>query len=592
MAINRAYALSPFSLREKERILIRFILLCLAVFLLNAAPAFAAAKIEVSLDRNPVPLNESFTLIFSASESPDDDPDLSPLEKDFEIVGRNQSSQFSFNNGHSSRSIEWRISVMAKRAGTLAIPPISFGKDRSEPFSVTVLPSTAGRSAATDEDVLLEVEAEPKNPYVQAQVIYTLRVLSRVQVGEARLGGPQAADALIQQLEGEHQGITTRNGVQYRLTEIRYAVFPQKSGKLRIEPARLDAQIPIAGRSVFNPFFNRSRSLRLQSEPLELDVRPIPPEFTGKHWLPAASLELDDSWAKQPPQITSGEPITRTLTLKAEGATLGLLPELNSELPPASGDVKQYPDQPALNEQKGHDGIASQRQQKTALIIAKPGTYRLPAVEIPWWNTKTDRLETARLPERVLTVAPSAHAQPSETAPAVPEQAAPEATPAPVAPAESQAPPAVAAPAAGLWFWLTWLFGLGWLGTGLAWWLSRRPRQMSESAPTAEAGATQSERQLIEAVERACQADDPAAAKRALSAWASRRWPEAGADALVRHCGGPLGREVERLNRALYSSGGADWRGADLWRCFRDYGGAAPSGKGGAAPVLEPLHRL
>lgn len=571
-----------------HRLASRFVWLCLMMILACAAPAFAAAKIEVSLDRNRVPLNESFTLIFSASESPDDDPDFSPLEKDFEVMGQSQSSQFSFNNGQSSRAIEWRVSVMAKRAGTLDIPPIAFGKDRSEPFSVTVLPGTAGRGAATDEAVLLEVEAEPKNPYVQAQVIYTLRVLSRVQMGDGRVGGPEAADALIQQLEGEHQGIATRNGAQYRLTEIRYAVFPQKSGKLRIEPARLDAQIPVGGRSVFNPFFNRSRSLRLQSEPVELEVRPVPPEFAGKHWLPAANLALEDSWAEAPPRSASGEPITRTLTLRAEGATVGVLPELNPPAPEA-GDIKQYPDQPALKEEKRQDGLASVRQQKTALIASRPGTYHLPAVEIPWWNVKADKMEIAKLPERTWTVSPAAQAPAPEPAPPAPE-AAPQTPPAPAAPAVVQPSPAIPAPAQGLWFWLALLFGLGWLGTGLAWRLSRRPRQVDD--PPSATETIPSERRLVEAVERACRADDPVAAKRALLAWASRRWPGAGADALARHGGGALGREIERLNRALYSSGGADWRGADLWRCFQDSAVAAPGGKGGAAPALEPLHRL
>ncbi|MGZ8219727.1 BatD family protein, partial [Methylomagnum sp.] len=522
--------------------MMRFVWLCLALLLLHATPVLAAAKIEVSLDRNPVPLNESFTLIFSASESPDDDPDFSPLEKDFEVMGQTQSNQFSFKNGQSARSIEWRLTVMAKRAGTLDVPPVAFGSDHSEPFSVTIIQGAAGRGAAADEDVLLEVDAEPKNPYVQAQVIYTVRVFSRFQMGQARLAGPEAADALIQQLNGEQQSIATRNGVQYRLTEVRYALFPQKSGKLRIEPTRLDAQIPVAGRSGFNPFFNRSRSQRLQSEPVELEVRPVPPEFAGKHWLPAASLALEDSWAQKPPQTTSGEPITRTLTLKAEGATVGLLPELNPASAPDSGDIKQYPDQPTQNEEKRQDGLASARQEKTALIASKPGTYRLPAVEIPWWNTKTDRMETAKLPERILTVLPSAHSPSPEPAPPAPE-AVSETQPPPSVPVEAKSPEAVSATGAGLWFWLALLFGLGWLGTALAWWLSRRPRVNEDAEPSA---AIQPERQWVEAVERACRANDPTAARRALLGWASQRWPEAGTGALERFCGGPLGREIDR----------------------------------------------
>jgi hypothetical protein len=564
--------------------------LWLAVSLLYAGPIFAA-RIEVSLDRNPVPLGESFTLTFSADETPDGDPDFSPLQKDFEILGQSQSNQFSLNNGHASRSIEWQLTVMAKQAGKLDIPSIAFGEDRSAPFSVTILQGAAGRNTAADAEVFLEVEAEPKNPYVQAQVMYTVRVLSRVQFGEAHLSGPEAGDALIQKLEGEQQGFTNRNGVRYRITEIRYAVFPQKSGRLHIDPVRLDAQIPSGGRSLFGQFFNpATRSRRLQSEAVELEVRPAPAEFSGKHWLPAASLELEDSWARKPPQIASGEPITRTLAVKAEGATVGLLPELNPETPP-SGDIKQYPDQPLLNEEKRADGLASVRQEKTALIVSQPGTYRMPAVEIPWWNTKTDRMEVARLPERILTVLPSARTPSREPPPQPASEAPPKPEPASSSSPEAGAQPAAPAPAGNLWFWLALLFGLGWLGTAIAWWLSRRTRKDRPAAQPL-AGEIPSERRLVEAVERACRANDPAAARRALAAWADHRWPGSGAEALERHCGGDFGREIALLNRSLYAPGGADWQGTALWQGFRACLAAEkPAGRPPAVSELEPLYK-
>jgi hypothetical protein len=569
------------------------------LFLLHAGPVLAA-KIEVSLDRNPVPLNESFTLVFSADETPDDDPDFRPLEQDFEVLGQSQSNQFSFSNGHSSRSIEWQVTVMAKKTGTLDIPPIAFGSDRSEPFQVTVIPaSTARRSDAADAEILLEAEAEPKNPYVQAQVIYTVRVLSRTPFGEARLSSPQAADALIEKLDNNAgvSDIVTRHGVRYKMTEIRYAIFPQKSGALRIEPLHLEAQVSSGGRSLFNPFFNQAtRALKVSSDAVELDVRPVPAEFAGKHWLPAENLELEDSWGRQPPRTHSGEPITRTLTLKAQGATVGLLPELNPNASPPANDIKQYPDQPRLNEEKRRDGLSSLRQEKTALIVSQPGTYRMPAVEIPWWNTRTDRLEVARLPERTLTVLPSAHSPAPEAppTPAAPEaNPTPQPTPAPTAPPATGLQPATPAPAGSLWFWLALLCGAGWLATAAAWWLSRRPGRARTSSSGPDAAP--SERRIAAAVEHACRANDPLAARRALMTWAAHRWPDApdvGAEELERRCGGELGREIGLLNRRLYGRGGAKWQGQALWRSFRAYVEADKPVNRTRAAELEPLYKL
>jgi hypothetical protein len=44
--------------------------------------------VSVSIDRNPVNLQESFQLTFTASDDPDGEPDFSPLDKDFEILNR------------------------------------------------------------------------------------------------------------------------------------------------------------------------------------------------------------------------------------------------------------------------------------------------------------------------------------------------------------------------------------------------------------------------------------------------------------------------------------------------------------------------
>jgi hypothetical protein len=569
-------------------ILVGFALLWLLPALFPGT-SLGATRIEVSLDRNPIPINESFTLIFSAKDSPDGDPDFEPLNEDFEILGRSQSNQFSFDNGRGSRSVEWRLTVLGRREGTLPIPPIAFGSDRSEPFSVTVLPAASGRRESAGAEIFLEVEAEPKNPYVQAQVVYTLRVLSRIAFA-GDLGKPEPDDAPTEKLDGDRSYTTTRNGVQYKVDERRYAIFPQKSGPFRIPPVRLEAQVPIGGRSLFGQFFNRSaRTERLQSEALELNVRPIPPAFQGRHWLPAAALELEDAFDRKPPEMAVGEPLTRTLTVQAEGATLGVLPELDRVAGPVPSDLKHYPDQPVMREQRGQDGVTSLRQEKAALIAAAPGTYRLPAVEIPWWNTRADRLEMARLPERILTVTPAAGR-------AGPEAAEPEAdatAPAPAGPqqADAQTAPSPAVP--GFWPWLALFLGLGWLATALAWWRGGRGRRSVPVPAPAELPERQPERELAAALERACRTNDASAARKALAAWGGRRWPGATVAELARRCGGDLGREIGALDRALYAPGGSGWQGGELWRSFKAYADSAPSADSSAAePELEPLYKL
>lgn len=566
-----------------------FIVAAFVVLLMfHASPALAAV-ISVSPDRNPVRMDESFNLIFSADEKPDDDPDFHPLEKDLDILSQSQSSQMSVVNGRFSKRTEWTLTVTAKRTGTLTIPPIAFGNDRSEPVTIAV-DAASSKATGAGSELFLEVEAEPKNPYVQAQVIYTVRVLRRIDITGADLSEPAASDALVERLGDDLRYASERGGQQYAVVERKYAIFPQKSGTLRIGPLTLRAQVVDGGRSRFNSFFSQPTRLeRARSEAVELKVRPVPAAFAGKHWLPAESLELQDSWSTHPPKTTAGEPITRTLSVRARGATVGLLPELSESLQSIQG-IKKYPDQPVMNEEKLVQGIVSVREEKTALIPSKPGTYRLPALDIPWWNTKTDRPEIAQLPERVVTVQPSAEqaAQPAEPPEPAPKPQANGSQPEMTGPS----PPLQGNVGSGIWFWLALFFGFGWLGTGAAWWLSRGPRNPTAAAEPTEAAKP---RAAHKALRDACMENDPLKARRALLEWAAGYWPDrapSNLGELGRLAGKELAVEIRRLDRTLYGRGEQPWRGEALWAAVEATASGDTGNKKAPALTLEPLYKL
>lgn len=560
----------------------------LAVLIMMANPLLAA-EIQLSLDRNPVPINESFTLTFTADAEPDADPDFSPLEDQFEILHRGQSSQFSIINGKASRQVTWQLQVIAKQPGALQIPSIAFGSDRSRPFSVTVTNGAVRGKQGGEASLYLEAEAEPKNPYVQAQVILTIRVLSRVAFS-GDLSQPEAPDAVIEKIGEDREFVSLRDGVQFKVNERRYAVFPQKSGRLTIGPINLTAQLA-AGGGGYGPFFRPStRQQRLHSDPIDLNVRPIPAQFTGKQWLPATSLTLDDQWLPAELKVPGGEPLTRTLTVKAEGVTAGMLPDLAAAVP-AGADLKQYPDQPITREDETAYGLVSQRQQKTALIATRPGAYTAPAVVIPWWNTRTDTLELTRLPARTLTVLPA------------PGMAAPEPPP---TPATTQAagsrleeiPPSGGVgetPTPGLAYGLALFLGLGWLATALAWWHSRRggPNLPVPADQGRQTVGAVGESRAFKALERACRAHDPVAARKALLEWAAHRWPEASTASRLECLTQVLGSEMTVLNRQLYAADASCWQGTGLWERCKTVAGTTvkPKRATRASGELEPLYK-
>jgi len=448
------------------------LLACLFFLLLSALMSSNtyAADIRVSVDRNPVSVDESFQITFTASQSPDDDPDFSPLEQDFNIINQSNSSSSSWVNGKSTKVVQWIVNVMAKQTGSLVIPAIKFGKDVSRASSILVADKSSKKALDTNEDLFIDVEASPQNPYIQSQVFYTLRLYTKVNISQARLNEPELSDAVIERLGEDSNYNTQVNGVDYSVTERKYAFFPQKSGKLTIKPLVLTAEVLVNNAQSINPFFNSqmSKTKRVESKPVTLDVKPVPAEFKGQHWLSAEQLVLKQEWSTDVAQLKVGEPVTRTLSLVAKGTTVGQLPELNTTQ--TSEELKAYPDQPVLQEQKKVEGLIAFREEKIALIPSKAGTYPLPAIEIPWFNTQTQKLEIAKIPEETLTTA------------AVATQ--PEPAPAPTfTPLETTKTDSVAIADSyqntPIWLWVSIFLALGWLITLIVFFKEASPKSRS-----------------------------------------------------------------------------------------------------------------
>ena len=537
-----------------------------------------AADITVSVDRNPVSLDESFQIIFTTTESPDDDPDFTPLEQDFTILSQSSSSSSSWINGKSSKTIEWTLNVMAKQAGSLVIPPVNFGNDVSQSSTILVTEGTPKKAVNSDEDLFLEVEATPRNPYIQSQVFYTMRLYTKVDISQARLNEPELADAVIERLGEDSSYNTQVNGVNYSVTERRYAIFPQKSGQLTIKPLVLTAEVMTNSRPGFNSFFNSqmTKTKQVQSKAITLDVKPVPASFTGKHWLSAEQLVLKQEWSGDIQQMKVGEPLTRTLTLLAKGTTVGQLPELNTTV--TSDQLKAYPDQPVLQEQKKVDGLLAFREEKIALIPSKAGNYTLPAIEIPWFNTKSQKMEIAKIPETTLTAVAVAGTQPAVIAPPVTSTTPQKIETAPVIKSRQQT---------NIWLWISVFLAVGWLVT-VIFFLTKR----TAKKPIIEINDSEiSLKDCIKNLKKACINNDATAAKDALLEWGRQKFNVSNLGALAGFCDARLRDEILHLNHTLYGKEISEWQGKKLFQAFTE-NKAREKIVATEDKSLEPLYRL
>jgi hypothetical protein len=323
-----------------------------------------------------------------------------------------------------------------------------------------------------------------------------------------------------------------------------------------------------------------TKTRKISSKSVALDVKPAPATFTGQHWLSAEQLVLKEEWSGDNQQMKVGEPLTRTLTLLAKGTTVGQLPELNTGK--IDNQLKTYPDQPVLREQKKPEGLIAFREEKIAIIPSKAGFYKLPAIEIPWFNSQSQKMEIAKIPETTITALEAAGGT-------LPDQVAPVA-PAPVQPPQKaeQSTPIITQPQQqNTWFWVALFLGAGWLVT-LAYFLIKRPvKKPAEEKSAVEIRLEDS----IKSLKKACADNNAAAAKDALLAWGRQKYGATSLGAVAELSDARLRDEILHLNQILYGKVAGQWQGRKLFQAFvenkaREKIAVTDDGK------LEPLYRL
>jgi hypothetical protein len=531
----------------------------LLLMLLLGFAAGARAGVSASVDRDRIALSESFQLVIRVDASlRAAEPELAPLERDFEVLGSNRNSSFTITNGRSESATTWQISLMARHAGELTIPAIEVGGERTQPITISVSEDPAPASAA-GRDVQLQVETDAAEVHVQQQLLLTVRLLHAVNLNRgATLEAPEIPDAVVREL-GENSFEKVIDGRRYGVFERRYAVFPQKSGELVVPALGFQAAVG-GGGGWFDQFGRRSKVLRLRSE--EKRVRVLPPEAGATPWLPARVLTVIETWDKSPQELHVGDSATRTVTITATGLTGAQLPPLPA---PAVDGLRFYPDQPRIEDAQDAEGITGTRVESSAVIPSRAGDIEFPEVKVRWWDTGNRRFEEAVVPRRTIRVLPAANGAAAPAPPAIADAgaAAPvpaePATPAPVIAAPGSTPSPAATPP---WPWMVATLLLA-LATGFSswqWWRATRATPRTAASPP-EAPQDAREAELFETLRKACRANDAPQVQALLPRWGRAAFPHAAihsaSDIGTAAHDDALSEGIERLLASRYAANAA-----------------------------------
>lgn len=527
------------------------------IILLACWQTLAIAALTTQIDPSLASLGETIRLTLSQINTQSNaQPDLTPLQQDFTIIGTAQQLSYTAINGVAQSSKQWTILLVAKKEGQLTIPSIQIGHERSAPREISITAPTHHSQTATSMDepaIKLETSISKPTAYINEQVIYTVKLYSDQPLLNAEYHAPHIKNGLIMPLGEGQTSQTTLNGHRYNVDEQQYAIFPQKSGPLDITP-------PVFSGFVYD---TTPRRILLSGTEASVAVKPIPKTHKGPDWLPAKKVTLSDEYDTTDTTVAQGHAVVRTIIIRAVGMPAELLPTLTM----ANSDAFHvYPEKPTTDNRFKDDNLVGTRTMNVTYLFHKGGPVTVPALKLEWFNTQTGRTEQATLAGHTFDILAKTHEGTQKT---------PTATKTITQPKSPTLHLSLRwlIPVLTIGFACLSFMTLGWFG------YQKRTRR----APA-------------EPLRKASIIENPESAKKSILAWATLQWPKDEilnlSDVAARIQEPELKQEIEALSTTLYSPNKtkSPWDGHRLWKRLLRYR-AKTTAKKTTSTALPTLYR-
>lgn len=392
----------------------------MSALLLLAFPLCAQeVEFAASVDRTRIGLSEplQLTLRIVSDENLQHVPAPTLALDAFHVEGPSVSSRIEMVNFSTSFTRELTYRLYAKRQGKVRIGPARIaiaGKTyQTQPIDIEVLRTAqrGGRSGAgnaggefnMDDHLYVQARSDRQRAYVGQQVTLDFDLFYRFQLHNVgfkeipTFAGFWIKELFVAQQLQAHREVV--NGVTFNVAPLRrVALFPTSAGQQVVEPMAVTCEIP-AGRSqrrsllddffASDPFFGRTQSALLQSEPVKIEVLPLPEEgrpaeFTGA--VGRFSLAAD----AQPTQVKAGDPVT----LRVEVSGVGNMAAVQVPNIQISEGIKLYEPTVEEEEQIANGNYGGRRTFEYILIPEAGGVMEIPAVRFAYFDPSVERYIT------------------------------------------------------------------------------------------------------------------------------------------------------------------------------------------------------
>lgn len=390
----------------------------IALQLLLASTFVMAQGVTISGEApSVVKIGERFRLVYKI-DAKTQAPHIQ-LPEAFTILsgpGMSQSTSIQWINGKqtSTFNLTYTYILVADTEGKYTIAPAQITykgeKAASNPVTIEVLKGNApaqtqnGEADNTSEatsggkDFFVRVLLSRDNIYQGEHIVATLKLYTKLNLaGFEDIKLPSFSGFFNQEIETPSQISLNRenvNGEIYQTGIIKkYVLFPQKSGKITIEPFEIEAIVRERTRSrdPFDDFFGgryRSYNVKDKSKAITLNVKPLPigkpATFNGG----VGNYKLETSIDKT--SLKANESITLRIKIVGEG-NLKLIETPKLDFP---GDFEVYDPKISQSIKVTSSGARGFVAFEYLLIPRHAGTFTLSPVQLSFFNPATQKYKT------------------------------------------------------------------------------------------------------------------------------------------------------------------------------------------------------
>ena len=379
---------------------------------------FSSAQVtfKVKVSKKKLGINERLRVDFVMNK--DGDNFNPPSFKNFTIVGGpSQAINNSWINGVKSFSKTYSYFLAPKKRGTFTIGQSTIEID-GETYKtlLTKVEVTAAIDKPKDpndpnyiasQSIHLVAEVSKTNPYLNEAitVVYKLYISPNTGVETWReLDNPRYNDFWSQNINVKELKLVPSKykGEDYRYVVLRKTVlYPQKTGKLNIEPLTLDVkvQVPTNRRDIFGSRLVKMVSRTVTAGNRTINVKPLPE--TGKPLdFSGAVGDFDFEVSTSKTDLKATEALQATVKVSGKGnLKLFELPKLTL---PSSLEV--YEPEHSEKVSTNLSGMQGQIADNYTIVPSFQGKYPLPSVSFSYFDLKTKRYKTISSDELVISV--------------------------------------------------------------------------------------------------------------------------------------------------------------------------------------------